>query len=334
MYPAERAFLRELIDYAGLFPPAALDLDAAIRNFAQYRESTDHWMLARFICPASRLGELVPYGEELFASGEPFRFSVLGQPVAEWEELPGAVATSLATVGEFVAHHGGRVLPDAFETRLPPGLPGRRGVLEDLAARVDALGGGSGPIRGRIQFFFEANPGPGEEVEAMESLVVLLAGLNASRPAAAGLFAGAGFKLRCGGLTPELYPAVETVVAALDACHRHRVPFKATAGLHHPLRHFRSDLKVHEYGFLNVFGAGVLLATLDLDRKSVREILAEEDPRAFRFDEEGFHWRELSAGADQIARARREAMLSYGSCSFDEPREDLRHLGYLSRDPS
>ena len=47
-----------LIDYAGLFPPASLDLAAAVRNFTWYRLGDDNWMLGRFIVPASRLQDV------------------------------------------------------------------------------------------------------------------------------------------------------------------------------------------------------------------------------------------------------------------------------------
>src|SRR5436190_17389433 len=71
-----RVLLEGVIDYAGLFPPAKLPLDQALRNYARYRHEPEGWMLGRFVCPASRLVELVPFHEELFAAGPPFVFSV------------------------------------------------------------------------------------------------------------------------------------------------------------------------------------------------------------------------------------------------------------------
>ena len=78
MTEALRAFMTELIDYAGLFPPARLDLDPALRNYARYRNEADAWMLGRFIVPAARLQELAAYHDELFAAADtPFSFAVL-----------------------------------------------------------------------------------------------------------------------------------------------------------------------------------------------------------------------------------------------------------------
>jgi hypothetical protein len=43
--------LTGLIDYAGLFPPAKLSLDQAIRNYAAYRQCPERWMLGKFVIP-------------------------------------------------------------------------------------------------------------------------------------------------------------------------------------------------------------------------------------------------------------------------------------------
>jgi hypothetical protein len=53
-----RVLLDSLIDYAGLFPPAALSMEEAVRNYEKYRESKYAWMLGRFVVPAAKLGEV------------------------------------------------------------------------------------------------------------------------------------------------------------------------------------------------------------------------------------------------------------------------------------
>jgi len=64
--------LESLIDYAGLFPPAALPMPKAIENYSRYRQSPEAWMLAKFIVPVARLDEL-----EQCAAGAQFPMSVL-----------------------------------------------------------------------------------------------------------------------------------------------------------------------------------------------------------------------------------------------------------------
>jgi hypothetical protein len=142
-------------------------------------------------------------------------------------------------------------------------------------------------------------------------------------------FRNAGVKLRCGGASASAIPSLEQVAFVLDACRRSDVSFKATAGLHHPVRSHRAETGGEMHGFLNVFGAALLSREHGLGEERIRPILAEDDPGAFSFTPEAFCWRDLRIPADRIRELRRHAVTSFGSCSFDEPREDLRSLGIL-----
>ncbi len=55
---AVRGLLRELIDYAGLFPPAALSMSESVANYDAYSRSEWNWLLGRFVLPVARLPEL------------------------------------------------------------------------------------------------------------------------------------------------------------------------------------------------------------------------------------------------------------------------------------
>ena len=118
-------------------------------------------------------------------------------------------------------------------------------------------------------------------------------------------------KVRCGG---SVLPSVPALAEFVQTCRRLEVPFKATAGLHQPLRH--GD----EHGFLNVLAAAVFADEEDA--------LADEDPGSFSVSAESFHWRERTAGAYEIAQAR-ELFVSFGSCSAQEPIDGLQALGML-----
>ena len=65
---AARALFSGLIDHAPLFPPASLPLEEALEDHRHALASPHSWMVARFVCPASRLAEL---------DGEPLRLSVV-----------------------------------------------------------------------------------------------------------------------------------------------------------------------------------------------------------------------------------------------------------------
>jgi hypothetical protein len=304
MLPSVQAFLSGIIDYAGLFPPAKLPLDAAIRNFARYRTEPSRWMLGRFVIPATRLTELAPYAR-LLASEPPFAFSVLGRGGETIEAFQSGVAADLEAVAAFRASHGSAVLVDAFEVRWPAGA-----LAEPAAAVLD------GPTKALglagLSAVYEVPP---------TAPALLLAQMRGG---------AAGVKLRCGGLEAAAFPTPEQVAHVIAACRDNGLSLKFTAGLHHPVRHFDPGVRTRMHGFLNVFGAGVLAHARQLSEEQVREIVEDEDATHFAFDEAGFAWKQRRATAEEIAAARSRFVLSFGSCSFDEPRDDLRALGILT----
>src|SRR5580765_1577533 len=81
-----RALLAGIIDYAGIFPPANLSLERAIRHYARHQKSRDRWMLGRFIIPAARMGELLAF-DKVFADDPPFVFTALGRSGTTDEEF-------------------------------------------------------------------------------------------------------------------------------------------------------------------------------------------------------------------------------------------------------
>ncbi len=143
--------------------------------------------------------------------------------------------------------------------------------------------------------------------------------------------AGCFAKLRTGGVKPEMIPAVEDVAAFIVACAGQRLPFKVTAGLHHPIRKphpltYDGDApRAVMHGFLNVFLAAAFAWH---GERRIEPILAETDASAFRFDERA-RWRDWSLDTGQIQEARRQFAHAVGSCSFDEPVRGLEALGLL-----
>jgi hypothetical protein len=319
MSPALRAFLDGLIDYAGLFPPANLDLDPALHHYARYRQGTDAWMLSRFIIPAAQLAEMDAYAA-LFAEAPPFGFSVLGHPTDA--DPFAAMRQTLADARAFEARHAGHVTADLFEFKLAPGIAEDASTLGELFEAADEglrLREGE-PAHG----FFEV-PLLGDDWRCGVDTV---ADVAAAHNANAGRLS-VGLKLRCGGVTPDAFPTPEALACAIAACHEAGAPFKATAGLHHPVRHYADEVGAMMHGFLNVFGAAILTRAHDLDRGTIERILLDEQPDHFVFDEECFRWIDLGVMPDEIEEARARFATSFGSCSFAEPREDLQALGLL-----
>ncbi|MBV9763016.1 MAG: hypothetical protein JO340_20815 [Acidobacteriaceae bacterium] len=143
--------------------------------------------------------------------------------------------------------------------------------------------------------------------------------------------AGCFAKIRTGGLTPDAVPSVDSLARFLAACAELQLPFKTTAGLHHPIRSLRpltyqtNAPVAMVHGFINVFMAAAFAWNGERD---IGPVLSETDAGAFHFDTCA-RWRNLSLSTDQIIQARVHFAHSFGSCSFEEPISDLERLGWL-----
>jgi hypothetical protein len=322
-----RTLLANAIDYAGLFPPAKLPLEQAIRNYAACRASPEAGMLGRFVCNAARLHELAPFHDELFAHGPPFSFSVLGRGGSTTPEFLAGLRDDLRDIAGFRERHGVHISADVLEVRLPADILGQQQAAASLFAQSAELTEEHGPPS--LKPFFEC-PLRGNWRAEMESILAALAedarlALRLHRHR----YHHAGFKLRCGGAEPSAFPAPQQVAAVLVAARNHGVPLKLTAGLHHPIRRFDPGVQASMHGFLNVLVAAVLGATHHLGEDVLTRILECEDAKLFTFENSWLRWQGLSADEGEIGACRHGVVQSFGSCSFDEPRDDLRSLHLL-----
>jgi hypothetical protein len=326
MHASLRVLLKEVIDYAGLFPPAGLALGPAIANYLAYRAQPDAWMLSRFICPAARLTEL---GERLAAMDPRPRtvpVSAVARGGASRDELLRGLRQDLADIVAFQERAGALGRVECFELRL---CPATDGDYRRLVGELDAAFTGAAIADG-ARVFFELPLAPSWR----DDLAAFTDGLQALRVARAAAtprprLAPPGVKLRCGGLTADAFPSAEQVAGVILACQMAQTPLKFTAGLHHPLRHIDAGLQTPVHGFINVFMAGVLAYALHLEAADLQAVVEEQDARQFHFLDEGASWNDAFATASEIAVARRDCVISFGSCSFDEPREDLRRLRWM-----
>lgn len=316
-----------IIDYAGLFPPAELPLDKAIHNYANYRKDNDSWMLSRFVIPASKLSELNSYADELFTADNPFKFSVLGKKtktIAGFKEEINAVI-NFCTI--FCEKHADLVATDMMEVRLPHealrlqrvGLI--KNLLNDTAEQFQAS-----PLAPSTIFYeglFD------EKWRSNNKAIIQALAIHNNEFPSDDNYQSSNYKIRCGGVKKELFPSVEQVAFILNCTRDHGVSLKATAGLHHPVRHYAAEVETKMYGFLNVFGGAMMAHTNNFNEEKLQEILREENPQQFQFTDKAFGWKGKTVSTRQIKSLRKNMLLSYGSCSFDEPREDLQKLELL-----
>ncbi len=283
-----------LIDYAGLFPPAALPMSAAVQQYAAYRAGAQRGMLARFVLTADRLEEFVAVASAL---PEP-----RGADGTSWPLAVLATGTDAAALDAFDTAHGARWHVDTIEAKAVD-LPG-----------IAALAAAYRPRR-VVYVEVPVKQDPGALIAALAPL-----GLRA--------------KIRTGGVTADAFPPPSDVMRFLVACVRYEVPFKATAGLHHPIRGeyaltYAADApRATMYGFLNLFVAAILLHAGHA-AASVAPLLEERDASTIRVRDGSITWRALAADASQVAAARATFAGSFGSCSFEEPVQDLAALSLL-----
>lgn len=317
MHPCAQALFEGIIDYAGLFPPAALPMEDAFARYLAHRQSEDRWMLARFVCPAARLDELEFLLTDAAVGGAKIEIAVLGRGGATLDDFVQATDEDAALIRAFRSRQEGRATADVFEVRLPEA--GGAAVAVEKAWRSLTDNGSTA-----MTPYFE---------------VSLLGDWRPRLPAAAAAIRDAtrtaggdhrlGLKIRCGGLDAAAIPEPMAVAAAIATCRATGVPLKATQGLHHPFRHKDKALGAEVHGFLNLFTAGVLAHAHDLPVRRLTEIIADIDPGSFVVGPERLAWRDLEATPAEVAAARSRVLTTFGSCSFSEPRDDLRALDII-----
>jgi hypothetical protein len=317
--PSLRTLLGEIVDYAGVFPPADLSMQRALQKYAEYRHENEAWMLSRFVLPVGRLPALSSH-RDLLKRGRPYAFSVVGTGGATASSFVDAFERDLDVIETFDAEQQGQAQVEVMEVPLPQSLVGadRADYAEWLQAMDRRL------VRtgtAKLDVFLEVPMTP-RSTAALPALCAALATHNSRQGLPARTVTG--LKVRCGGGTPGDVPAVEDLAALLAACRDASVPFKATAGLHHPMRHYDDGLDTEMHGFLNLFVAAVLAVECNLGRPELVAILREDTPDNFRFLKESVAWRDLSASLEGVRHVRDTLACSFGSCSFEEPIDHLR----------
>lgn len=301
-----KVLLAESIDYAGLFPPSELEMSTAVRNYAHYISGEHAWMLGRFIVPATRLTEFEQAAKEFLprdVAADSWKLSVLVGSDLDKE------LKSILRFNELHRHpaKAGGASIDAIELKIS--LP------EDVRRATETI----------------------TRITNAEAFAIYF-----ETPVAAGFSelighiarAGGRAKVRTGGITAAMVPPTANLLGFIDVCAKANVPFKATAGLHHPLRavhpltYEQNSPSALMHGFLNVFlAASFVLSGMNMDIAA--ELLEEHDRLAFHFDANKVVWRGHQLSSDELREARANFACSFGSCSFEEPFEELKTLTLL-----
>jgi hypothetical protein len=304
MPPASlRALLARSIDYAGMFPPCSLSLEPALKNQAEYVHSPDAWMLGAFVLGTAQFDSTRQLLAQ-FDAQHPLRVAALGPKTAGVDAFLEAVDGADAAIRSLSRHNVDLISISHLEMFLPDKI--------DIVSLKEARS-----ILGDLPVFWEAPP------DRSEQSIALLAEFNSDADSPT-----FGYKLRTGGVTADAFPTSMRIAKALVTPATHQLPIKFTAGLHHPLRQYREEVQTKMHGFLNVLGAAVLAAEHRWNEEQTAMMLEDENAKSFSFTDDFFSWREWRIGTERL-QYRRRFVVSFGSCSFDEPREDLRALNLL-----
>jgi hypothetical protein len=298
------ALLTHAIDYAGLFPPASLALEPALQNYAEFIRTQDAWMLGAFILPIAEFSAATR-GLSQFDGEHCLRVSALGPKTDNPDAFRASLRAAMESIAALRLTAGAVVVIEQFEMPLPANVTAD--TLKAVRENVDA----------EMRTFWEV------PADGAERAIKLIADNNRARASRK-----LGFKLRTGGVTASAFPSSTEIASILCCAGTHQVPIKFTAGLHHPVRLFHASVQTKMHGFLNVLGAGVLALEHDWTEKQIAEMLDDEDPASFSFTDDSLAWRDYSVATERIV-GHRELVTSFGSCSFDEPRDDLRALKLL-----
>jgi hypothetical protein len=299
IHPALRALLGGIVDYAGLFPPASLEMGAAASEYAEHRRGPDAWVLGRFVLPAARLEEFEAAAAAILPRESAASWALSALLGSDLEE-------DIERIERFNARHGdarlGAVIVDTVELKTHS--------ARDVARASELLDR-------RFDTYMELPPG-----DAMiGEIVTAISRTNCKA------------KIRTGGVTADAFPPSEYVARFARFCITHAVAFKATAGLHHPWRAeypltYAADApRGVMFGFMNLLLAVALLRAGHGEARATAA-LEERDPSAIRLDADGLRWRDETLALYDLERAR-ETLVAFGSCSFREPVRDLRALRLL-----
>jgi hypothetical protein len=298
-----QTFLRSSIDYAGMFPPCSLALEPALQNHASYAHSPEVWILNTFVLPVQQFDSARPLLSN-FDPLHPLTVTALGPKTANIGSFLDALKDVDLAIRSFSKYNADLVSIAQFEMFLPDDV--EQVCLREAKAIV-----------GNLPAFWEAPP------DKAEKTIALLAKHNSDQDVAT-----FGYKLRTGGVTADAFPTSAQIARALVKAGQHQLAIKFTAGMHHPMRQYREEVKTKMHGFLNVLGAAVLTGEHEWDVTQAAMMLEDEDPESFSFTDNFFAWRDWKIDTERL-KSRRRFVKSFGSCSFDEPRDDLRALNLL-----
>ena len=372
--------LEGIVDYAGLFPPAKLELKDALNEYVGYIKDKDYaWLLSRFVIPVDLLQKVSITNidkDKIFSSESPMRFSVLtgykgaleqlreekessDNPESDKEgrrelairnetmRIKEQLFTDLEKVNQFhiSKENRGSVICDSFELRVPliflEAMDVReiksllKSVEETFQEGLKAEKMNRFKGRKKILCFLEVPYSEGKNWNECFDMLVRgvklhnaegqMEMLESAQPTndneknteiEVDLEIHFMLKIRTGGLKPELIPSTNRLAHALKVVNRAQLQLKATAGLHHPIRAYNSQLNTELHGFLNIIIGCALLKSNTISEEELDNLLDEKDVNALFFSDTGVSWEKHTCTIETLEEVRKSFFVSFGSCTI------------------
>lgn len=312
-------FIHGIIDYAGLFPPANLNLHDSLTNYVNYIKENKYSLLSSFVIPISQLNNVQTTLNNIGNEYENIAFSFVATRAGNLNDFIKILKSDLEQIEKFLISNG-KFSAKALELALPLDLA----QLDDQEIKNNIVNQAIELISNyNLPPFFEIPYSTNWEAD-VEGLITILNKNNNEQH----YNYRSSFKIRCGGVKPEMTPPTDYIISAIKSTAKNELSLKATAGLHHPFNHFNESLGGIMHGFVNVFSAIILNNKYDISKEKLKALIDDQNPENFKWDNESLYWNEFSADLGEIEYSK-NIISSYGSCSFDEPIDDLKQLNLI-----
>lgn len=291
-YVSVPAWLTGLIDDAAIFPPGNLALPDAVAEHATHRASEYAGLVGGFVVSDVKLPDLI---------------SILDGGLAV-DDAPDPLTVNVVVTGG-----AGAIEPAVRWATRTPLL--RLGALECALRDEDDLAHNARRACAALDAIEEELADVTVYVEPPRVLGEPSHGWLAAVDELA--LRELPLKFRTGGVTADSFPTPAELAMSIAAALDRELPFKCTAGLHHPLPQVDPETGFAHHGFLNVLAA----TRVCLERGDTIAALEETDAKI------------LLDGLDpDVLQRTRSWFTAFGSCSILEPHDDLVELGLITHD--
>ena len=291
MATADLSFLENIIDYAGIFPPATLAAAPALANYRSYRSGSESWILGSLAWSCSTLSEL----GQLLTPNDEIELALIGRPSTNWETWQDARLQDVEDVN-LLLEKAPNVAAATYESR-----------IDDLSRITEVLNS-LRSLGTETDIYIEL---PWDQ--PIDDALAEIATAEWAR-----------VKFRTGGKTKDAYPTPVQLASVLKQCIDLEIEFKLTAGLHEPIAHIDKTNGAFAHGFLNVLMATSAAYQDDASVDEIATILESSEPSLWSL-KKGLSFEGKLLSADDLDNAR-SFFGSFGSCSVTEPLEGLRRL--------